>query len=64
MITRMPDITRLVDRLETAKLVERNRTREDRRLVLVQIRSPSVAANCWPAWIARFMNCTGKAWDT
>jgi DNA-binding MarR family transcriptional regulator len=37
MITRVPDITRLVDRLETAGLVERARTSEDRRVVLVKI---------------------------
>jgi DNA-binding MarR family transcriptional regulator len=30
-------VTRLVDRLETASLVERQRTREDRRVVLVLI---------------------------
>jgi DNA-binding MarR family transcriptional regulator len=37
MITRMPDITRLVDRLEQAGFVQRARTAEDRRLVLVRI---------------------------
>jgi DNA-binding MarR family transcriptional regulator len=37
MITRMPDITRLVDRLEMAGLVERSRTESDRRVVLVKI---------------------------
>jgi DNA-binding MarR family transcriptional regulator len=37
MITRMPDITRLVDRLETAGFVERCRTEADRRVVLVKI---------------------------
>jgi DNA-binding MarR family transcriptional regulator len=37
MITRMPDITRLVDRLEQAKLVERARTSADRRVVLVRL---------------------------
>jgi DNA-binding MarR family transcriptional regulator len=37
MIQRQPDITRLVDRLQDAGLVERSRTDEDRRLVLVQI---------------------------
>lgn len=37
MITRMPDITRLVDRLESAGLVERARTDADRRVVLVKI---------------------------
>ena len=39
MITRMPDITRLVDRLETAGFVERARTESDRRVVLVKITS-------------------------
>lgn len=37
MITRVPDVTRLVDRLEAAKLVERQRIAEDRRVVLVAI---------------------------
>jgi DNA-binding MarR family transcriptional regulator len=37
MITRTPDITRLVDRLEEAGLVVRTRTPQDRRLVLVRI---------------------------
>jgi DNA-binding MarR family transcriptional regulator len=38
MITRTPDITRLVDRLEQGGLVERAKTAEDRRLVLVKIK--------------------------
>jgi DNA-binding MarR family transcriptional regulator len=37
MITRMPDITRLVDRLEEAGLVERTRAADDRRVVRVSI---------------------------
>jgi DNA-binding MarR family transcriptional regulator len=37
MITQVPDITRLVDRLQEAGLVERSRTSEDRRLVLTTI---------------------------
>jgi DNA-binding MarR family transcriptional regulator len=37
MVTRMPDITRLVDRLEEAALVERRRIPQDRRVVLVRI---------------------------
>lgn len=37
MLTRMPDMTRLVDRLEQAGLVQRCRTAEDRRVVLVCI---------------------------
>lgn len=39
MIQRVPDVTRLVDRLEAAKLVERARIAEDRRVVLVRITS-------------------------
>src|SRR3954454_22771402 len=42
MITHLPDITRLVDRLEAAGLVERCRTDEDRRLVLVRITKPGL----------------------
>jgi DNA-binding MarR family transcriptional regulator len=37
MITRVPDVTRLVDRLEAAGLVERCRIAEDRRVVQVKI---------------------------
>lgn len=37
MVTQMPDITRLVDRLESAGLVRRERTEADRRLVLVHV---------------------------
>jgi DNA-binding MarR family transcriptional regulator len=37
MITRMPDITRLADRLEEAGLVQRCRSDKDRRVVLVRI---------------------------
>lgn len=37
MVTRVPDITRLIDRLVKQKLVERNRTDRDRRIVLVAI---------------------------
>ena len=39
MVTQMPDITRLVDRLEASGLVRRERTEQDRRLVLVHITS-------------------------
>lgn len=37
MVTRVPDVTRLVDRLESAGLVERTRSESDRRVVLVRI---------------------------
>ncbi len=37
LIHRVPDITRLVDRLADAKLVSRQRIDEDRRVVLVHI---------------------------
>ena len=44
MITRVPDITRLVDRLEAAGYVERARTSEDRRVVLVKITKKGLEA--------------------
>ncbi len=37
MITRVPDITRLVDRLEQDGLVQRNHSQRDRRVVLVRL---------------------------
>ena len=37
MLTRMPDMTRLLDRMEDAGLVTRTREREDRRMVLTRI---------------------------
>lgn len=43
MITRMPDVTRLVDRLEKAGLVRRCRTAEDRRVVLNSITAEGLA---------------------
>ena len=37
MITRDPDITRLMDRLERRKLISRSRDEKDRRIVLTRI---------------------------
>lgn len=37
MLTRMPDMTRLLDRMEEAGLVTRSREQEDRRMVLTQV---------------------------
>jgi DNA-binding MarR family transcriptional regulator len=37
LVSRVPDVTRLVDRLEKGGLVERVRTPDDRRVVLVAI---------------------------
>ncbi|MDF2774779.1 MAG: regulatory protein MarR [Geminicoccaceae bacterium] len=37
MLTRMPDMTRLLDRMEEAGLVGRSRERDDRRMVLTRI---------------------------
>ena len=37
MLTRMPDVTRLLDRMEDAGLVERTRDTEDRRMVTSRI---------------------------
>ena len=39
MLTRMPDMTRLLDRMEEAGLVTRSRERDDRRMVLTRITS-------------------------
>lgn len=33
LVTRMPDVTRLLDRMEACGLIKRTRSREDRRLV-------------------------------
>jgi len=36
LVTRVPDVTRLLDRMEAADLVTRQRSAEDRRVVLVR----------------------------
>jgi DNA-binding MarR family transcriptional regulator len=43
MIAQVPDVTRLLDRLEAAKLIERERGREDRRLVSTRITPKGLA---------------------
>jgi DNA-binding MarR family transcriptional regulator len=43
MITREPDVTRLLDRLENRGLVSRHRGRPDRRMVLTQLTPAGVA---------------------
>ncbi len=42
MVTRVPDVTRLVDRLEQRGLVERRRCQADRRVVYVRIKKPAL----------------------
>jgi len=37
MVERAPDVTRLIDRLENQRLVERDRSRKDRRLSITRI---------------------------
>ena len=44
MITRMPDMTRLLDRMEAAGLLERRRSTEDRRMVTTHITDKGLAA--------------------
>jgi len=43
MVTGDPDVTRLLDRLEARRLIERERTREDRRVVLARITPQGLA---------------------
>jgi DNA-binding MarR family transcriptional regulator len=43
MLTRMPDVTRLLDRMEEAGLVERTRDTEDRRMVTSRITKKATA---------------------
>lgn len=43
LVSRDPDITRLVDRLEKASLVTRSRTARDRRVVLIRITGAGLA---------------------
>ena len=45
MITRDPDITRLLDRLERRRLLTRSRSKEDRRFVAIRIRM-----RAWRYW--------------
>ena len=47
MIERDPDITRLVDRLETRGLVKRSRSRKDRRVVEVGMTDSGLALVRW-----------------
>lgn len=43
MVVRVPDVTRLVDRLEQRGLVERERSTTDRRVVVVRISAAGLA---------------------
>lgn len=43
LVTRVPDVTRLIDRLVDAGLVERYRGEEDRRVVLARITTEGLA---------------------
>lgn len=43
LITRVPDVTRLIDRLERSGLAKRGRTADDRRVVLVSITKKGLA---------------------
>ena len=37
LLTRVPDVTRLIDRMVSAELVRRDRSEEDRRVVLLRV---------------------------
>ena len=66
MVTRDPDITRLLDRLERRGLISRLRDRKDRRALTVRITAagrswcrnwmtlwPGFTAGSWPTWARR-----------
>jgi len=43
LVSRAPDITRMLDKLESRKFITRTRSTEDRRAVLVAITPPGIA---------------------
>lgn len=57
MITRVPDITRLLDRLEDKDLVTRRRSTEDRRVVMANVTDQGLALL---KWIDRPLNAQVK----
>ncbi len=62
MITKDPDITRLLDRLEKRGLTTRCRETKDRRMVLTRI-APE-GSRCWPASMGRCRKRIVTCWDT
>lgn len=66
MTARVPDVTRLVDRLETAGLVSRSRAESDRRIVLVCItqKGERVLAEVEPMLQTLFQRLLGHLGDS
>jgi len=60
MITRDPDITRLLDRLEKRGLVSRCRDNEDRRMVLTRITEAD--RSCWRNWMVPYSTRITCCW--
>ena len=70
LLNRVPDVTRLIDRMESAGLVERERCTEDRRVVRVRITKEGRRAceALYPAVTAlhaeQFAHLSGKELET
>ena len=62
MITRDPDITRLLDRLEKRELISRSRETKDRRLVWLA--SPRKGSNFWPGSMRQCNSPIASNWGT
>ena len=59
LVALVPDVTRLIDRLEEAGLVDRERWSADRRIVTTE--SPGRGSRCWIVWMNRSPSHTGSS---
>jgi len=62
MITRDPDVTRLLDRMEKRGLISRSRDNKDRRTVIGRI-TPG-GSSSWSAWMNRSRKSIASSWGT
>jgi DNA-binding MarR family transcriptional regulator len=62
LISRAPDITRMLDKLEQRGLISRTRSTADRRTVLIRITAAG-RAGYWINWRSLCVNATRGNWD-
>ena len=62
MITRDPDVTRLLDRLEKRGLISRCRETKDRRTVMARITPDGL--KLWPGWTNQCRTAIADNWAT